>query len=241
MTLSPKNCWAVIPATGIGSRMQADRPKQYLDLEGKAVIEWTLDNLLSYPLIGGVVLVLHADDQYWTELNYQSEKPLLICQGGEERHHSVFNGLALLKQQLSSDCLVLIHDVVRPFVQHQDLDQLIASAAASDAGAILAAPVADTLKKADNEKIIGTASREGLWRAFTPQAFRLEVIYQALKQVIDRGLSITDDASAMESFGYQPLLVNSAVSNFKITHPQDLELARLMLPLFESKTKKNKW
>lgn len=230
MTQSSADCWAVIPATGVGSRMQADRPKQYLQLQGKTLLEHTLDNLLSFPSITGLILVLHPQDAYWSGLQYQSEKPLLICEGGVERHHSVFNGLSLLQQHADENCLVMIHDAVRPFVMHQDLDRLLAAAQETDSGAILGAPVADTLKLNDNGKIAGTRSRSGLWRAFTPQAFRLSLISRALQNVIDQQLEVTDDASAMEMAGFQPLLINSDLRNIKITHPQDLELARLLLP-----------
>ena len=89
-------CWAVVPATGIGQRMQADRPKQYLQLGNKSILEHTLDNLLSHPLIQGVVVILHPQDSYWVKLNYQHEKPVLLCEGGEQRHYSVHNGLSFL-------------------------------------------------------------------------------------------------------------------------------------------------
>ncbi len=222
--------WAVIPATGTGQRMQADRPKQYLPLGSKTILEQTLDSLLSYDKIDGAVLILNKEDDYWPGLNYKSEKPLLLCVGGEERHHSVYHGLQLLAEQQIENCTVLIHDAVRPFVSHTDLDNLLEAVAGNPNGAILATPVADTLKLSDDfSSIVSTHPRDHLWRAFTPQAFALNIILDALKSVIGDNLQITDDASAMELAGYKPRLINSDSRNIKITHPQDLRLAELIL------------
>lgn len=222
--------WVVIPATGVGHRMQADRPKQYLTLQGKTILEHTLDNLLGHPVVSGAVLILHQQDEYWSGLNYRHAKSLLITTGGEQRHHSVYNGLQCLSQHLQQDCYVLIHDAVRPFVRHQDLDALVESVQAGDDGALLAAPVADTLKLVDeSQQVEKTVSRQGLWRAFTPQAFRLELIVQALQQVINSNQMITDDASAMELAGYHPKIVEGDGMNIKITQPNDLTIAEWLL------------
>jgi len=230
MTSQVLKHWVIIPATGKGSRMQADRPKQYLMLGKQTILQYTLDKLLSYPKIDGVVLVLHAQDEYWPTLGYHSEKPLLLCQGGEQRQHSVFNGLQCLKQHGEDNPLVLIHDAVRPFVSHAELDRLIEVAVADEAGALLAAPVADTLKLAnDRGKVEHTQGREHLWRALTPQAFRLDAVYRALQHAIASATQITDDASAMELAGYHPALVASSTINFKITTVDDLTLARYII------------
>ena len=223
-------CWAVIPATGTGSRMRADRPKQYLPLGSKTIIEQTLDNLLAFPAIQGAVLVLHPDDRHWSRLAYRHDKPIVTCHGGDQRFHSVLNGLQELSERIAEDAIVMIHDAVRPFVLHEDLDRLLQTVQQSDDGAILAVPVADTLKLAqDSDKISHTTSRDNLWRAYTPQAFRLQLIQQALVHVIEQGLQVTDDASAMEQLGFHPHLVNSDNLNIKITHPGDLPLAELLL------------
>ena len=219
--------WEVIPATGIGQRMRADRPKQYLKLGDKTILEHTLDNLLSHPLVKGAVVIINKEDSLWTGLNYQNSKPIVICHGGDSRHQSVYNGLVELHATLNQDAHVLIHDAVRPFVQHCDIDRLIEISQSCDDGAILAAPVTDTLKLSDSNSVItGTQSRGGLWRALTPQAFRLSLIRQALDRVIECGFEVTDDASAMELMGYHPRLIDSDVRNIKITQPQDMELAR---------------
>jgi len=222
--------WVVLPATGTGQRMNASCPKQYLKLKNKTILEHTLDNLLSYPLITGAVVILNDSDHYWEKLNYKYEKPVLLCSGGEQRHHSVFNGLIKLKQYTETNPFVLIHDAVRPFVSHADLDQLLVALEESDDGALLAVPVADTLKfSTENQLVATTHPREGLWRAFTPQAFRLEKIYSALKNVINYNLEITDDASAIELAGFHPKLVHGSELNIKITTPQDLFLAEELI------------
>jgi len=225
-----KQFWMVIPATGSGQRMNADRPKQYLKLSSRTILEHTLDNVLSHPRVSGAVLVLSGEDQYWQKLQYQHEKPIYTCIGGEQRYHSVYNGLVALQQQLDVTPMVLIHDAVRPFVSHSDLDALIAVAENNEAGALLAVPVADTLKFADDKQaIINTQSRENLWRAFTPQAFKLDKIKTALERVIRDDLEITDDASAMEVMGYRPELVASDGVNIKITTQHDLLLAEMIV------------
>ena len=223
----PAQYWVVIPATGIGQRMKASYPKQYIKLSGKSILQHTLDNLLSYPRVTGAVLILNSNDTHWDKLNYHHDKPVLLCTGGEQRHHSVYNGLKRLKLQTDDNPYVLIHDAVRPFVSHSDLDRLLEVLDDCEDGALLAAPVADTLKLADdNLNVKSTHPRDNLWRAFTPQAFKLDKIFSALNQVINNKLEVTDDASAMELMDMHPCLVQGDVQNIKITTPQYLLLAR---------------
>ena len=222
--------WVVIPATGTGQRMNASCPKQYIELSSKSILSHTLDNLLSHNKITGVILVLNSNDTYWGKLHYRHVKPVLVCSGGEQRHHSVYNGLKRLKQETADNPYVLIHDAVRPFVSHTDLDRLIEVLHESEDGALLAAPVADTLKLADNNlKVKKTNPRDGLWRAFTPQAFKLDKIFSALDHVISNNLAITDDSSAIELMGGHPRLVEGDVLNVKITTPKDLLLAQKII------------
>ena len=207
--------------------MQSEVPKQYLPLVDKTVIEHALDRLLSFPAIAGVILVLHPNDQYWHSLNYQSDKPLFVATGGDERLHSVYNGLTLLKAQLEHDCLALVHDAVRPLVSHLDLERLIATARSHQAGAVLGSPVADTLKQQDDDGlVVGTVMRKGLWRAFTPQVFYASLLHEALASVIENNQLVTDDSSAVELLGLTPKLVAGSAENIKITLPEDLDLAR---------------
>ena len=218
--------WAVIPAAGSGSRMQQDKPKQYFEFQGKTIIEHCLDRLLSHPAIDGAVIVLQQDDRIWEGLDYHSNKTIFIADGGSERQHSVYSGLTTLQYRCGNDAIALVHDAVRPLVNHEDLGKVIAAAGAHTAGAILAAPVTDTLKlQNDDMEIARTMPREGLWRALTPQVFHLQVLLNALRRVIDDGTAITDDAQAVELSGYNPALVVGSTENFKITTPGDLALA----------------
>ncbi len=225
--------WMIIPATGTGQRMQADRPKQYLQLEQKTLLEHTLDNVLSHPAVSGVVLILNQEDRFWSTLDYRHTKPVMVCTGGKQRHHSVYNGLTHLRQAVEGDPLVLIHDAVRPFVQHHELDRLLEAARDYPQGALLAVPVSDTLKFADDHQCVKvTHPRDRLWRALTPQAFRLNAILQAIGAVISNNLDITDDASAMELMGFHPKLIAGSGLNIKITHPDDMKIAQFMLKYY---------
>ena len=218
--------WAIIPAAGTGLRMQSEIPKQYLSFQGKTVIEHCLDRLLSHPEIDGAVVVLREDDQHWEKIAYAAEKPLFTTAGGRQRHDSVYSGLTTLQYRFGNDAIALVHDAVRPLVSHRDLSNVIEAARQHTAGAILAAPVTDTLKRqGDSMEISATLSRDGLWRALTPQVFHLQPLLNALKQVIDKNLSITDDAEAVELMGHAPRLVAGEGDNLKITAPGDLSLA----------------
>jgi len=218
--------WAVLPAAGVGRRMQGDIPKQYLRFQGKTIIEHCLDRLLSHPGIAGAIIVLQEQDEHWQQLGYQAEKPVFTTQGGAQRQHSVYSGLTTLQYRCGNDVIALVHDAVRPLVTHHDLDAVIDAARRNPAGAILATPVADTLKQQnDNMEIAATHSREGLWRALTPQVFHLQPLLNALKKVIDDRQPVTDDAEAMELLGYTPALVAGSAQNLKITNPEDLALA----------------
>lgn len=218
--------WAVIPAAGSGRRMHSDMPKQYLSFQGKTIIEHCLDRLLSHPEVAGAILILRAHDSIWNDIGYHSAKPIFTTDGGQERHHSVYSGLTTLQYRCGNDAIALVHDSVRPLVTHRDLDAVIHAARQNTAGAILAVPLADTLKQQNDAlEIAQTIPREGLWRAMTPQAFHLQPLLNALKRVIDEGLEVTDDAQAIEMMGFFPALVAGGAENFKITTPDDLRLA----------------
>ena len=218
--------WAIIPAAGTGLRMHSEIPKQYLSFQGKTVIEHCLDRLLSHTEIDGAVVVLSEADRHWETIAYAAEKPLFTTTGGQQRHDSVYSGLTTLQYRFGNDAIALVHDAVRPLVSHRDLSNVIEAARQHTAGAILAAPVTDTLKRqGDNMEIAATLSRDGLWRALTPQVFHLQPLLNALKQVIDKNLSITDDAEAVELMGHEPRLVAGEADNIKITAPGDLSLA----------------
>lgn len=226
MTDSPLSCWAVIPAAGIGSRMQADRPKQYLPLGGKTVIEHTLDRFVSHPYITGIVIALDPGDEYWPSLSIAYDKPLRTVSGGPERCHSVLNALKFLEEMDPPPNWVAVHDAARPCLTRADLDKLLHSLASDRVGGILAVPVRDTIKYSrDDERITETVDRTGLWHAMTPQMFRLRVLAEALQRSLEEGQLVTDEASAVEHIGLSPRLVRGRADNIKITRPEDLTLA----------------
>lgn len=216
--------WVVVPAAGRGARFGGEVPKQYCDVAGRTVIAHTLERLLSHPSIAGAMVVLAADDAYWRDSAVTDlDKPVLTCVGGAERADSVLAGVDALPDTVRADAFVLVHDAARPNLAHADLDRLLDLGRADPVGAILAAPVRDTLKRAgDDGGIDRTEPRERLWRAFTPQLFRRMQLSRALRAAADAGVAITDEAMAMERQGLRPLLVEGREDNFKITTPADL-------------------
>jgi 2-C-methyl-D-erythritol 4-phosphate cytidylyltransferase len=225
-----KKYWAVIPAAGIGRRMQADRPKQYLPLGRGTVLEQTIAIFSRHPRIAGIVVIVSAGDPYWARLTIDSARPLHVAPGGAERCHSVLNGLALLQQHAAPDDWVLVHDAARPCLRPADIDLLIASLADDAVGGLLAIPVRDTMKRDDGAgRIARTEERLGMWHALTPQMFPLGLLHEALQQALADGFEVTDEASAVEHSGRKPRLVEGHADNIKITRPEDLALARFFL------------
>ncbi len=224
--------WIVIPAAGVGSRMQADRPKQYLPLVGKTVIEHTLACFTEHPDVAGIVVAITQGDPYWAGLSLPTTTH--TAKGGKERADSVLNGLNYLHEslQVTDEMWVLVHDAARPCLSRADLDKLLASREqCGDAGALLAIPVRDTMKRAqaDSAHVAHTEDRNGLWHALTPQMAKLGILREALQQALQRGATITDEASALEYAGLHPLLVEGDARNIKITRPADLALAEFFL------------
>lgn len=228
---SNPSIWAVIPAAGIGSRMASDRPKQYLTLLDKTVIEHTLSVFDRHPAIGGIVVVLAADDPYWPTLSVNTTKPLLTVTGGSERSESVLNGLFFLQHEHPEVEWAMVHDAARPCLHSDDLDKLVSIAGSEGAvGAILGHRVVDTVKKVNADfEIQGTVARQQLFRAFTPQMFPVRQLLTAIHSAHNADLEITDDAFAIEKIGHSPILVEGLSSNIKITSPEDLVLAEFFL------------
>ncbi|WP_413110962.1 2-C-methyl-D-erythritol 4-phosphate cytidylyltransferase [Thaumasiovibrio sp. DFM-14] len=216
---------AIIPAAGVGKRMAADKPKQYLLLNQQTILEHTVALLLSHPAIDRVVVVLGKDDIYFNQLPLASHSQVSTVTGGAERVNSVMAGLASITEEW-----VMVHDAARPCVSLSDIDNLIVQAQQHPNGAILASPVRDTMKRAaENGVIEHTVCREHLWHALTPQMFRTESLKIALQQAMQQGVNITDEASAMEHCGLAPMLVRGRSDNIKITQPEDLALADFYL------------
>ncbi|NKF49763.1 2-C-methyl-D-erythritol 4-phosphate cytidylyltransferase [Shewanella sp. WXL01] len=217
---------AIVPAAGIGSRMKADIPKQYLMLGEQPILAHTLDCLLSHPQITQVIVALNPQDEFFADLPQARHPKLVIVIGGAERADSVLAGL----QAAPADSWALVHDAARPCLTHQDIDALIASRTEFTQGAILAMPVRDTMKRSDaNGRIVDTVERELLWHALTPQYFASAELKLNLQAALDAGAKITDEASAMEWAGVNPGLVVGRADNIKVTHPDDLALAKLFL------------
>ena len=217
-------CWCVIPAAGSGARFGGDIPKQHVEVAGRSILLHTLDALLSHPGIAGAMVAAAPDDARWPATPAAMHaKPVLTCAGGASRAASVMNALAALPGEVAPDGVVLVHDAARPNLRHADLDALFDALAGHPTGAILAAPVRDTLKRADAAgDIVATEPRSGLWRAFTPQAFPRRALAEALADAASRGIEITDEAMAMERAGIRARLVEGREDNFKITTPADL-------------------
>lgn len=218
---------AVLPAAGIGSRMQADCPKQYLTVGGKTVIEHAISSLLDHPQIQQIIVVIHPQDTQFSTLPIAQDSRIRVVHGGEQRADSVMAGL----QAASQAGWVLVHDAARPCLHRDDLDQLLSIMRHSKVGGILAAPVRDTMKRSEAgvQAIAHTVDRQALWHALTPQLFPLELLKLCLFRALQEGAVVTDEASALEHCGYHPLLVSGRSDNIKVTRPEDLALAEFYL------------
>lgn len=220
--------WVMIPAAGIGSRMRADRPKQYLQLAGRTILEHSLNCFLDHPRLKGLVLSLAADDPFWPTLACANDPRICRAAGGAERADSVLAGLLqLLELGAQPDDWVLVHDAARPNLARSDLDGLLRELADDPVGGLLAVPARDTLKRAGADgRVAETVDRSLIWQAYTPQMFRFAALHRALADALVAGVAITDEASALEWAGQAPKLVEGRADNLKITRPEDLEWLR---------------
>jgi 2-C-methyl-D-erythritol 4-phosphate cytidylyltransferase len=222
--------WVVVPAAGRGTRIGGEIPKQYLSMLGRPLIRHTLDRVAAHPRVTGLMIALADGDTRWPGWRELKGKPVHTCIGGGERADSVLAGLRALPADVREKDWVLVHDAARPCLRRDDLDRLFDHGGAHDVGAILAAPVRDTLKRADaHGGIVGTEPRERLWRALTPQMFRRAALERALEADNAAGDRVTDEAMAMERLGLKPMLVEGAEDNIKVTTPADLALAEFLL------------
>lgn len=282
--------WLVMPAAGVGRRFGDTIPKQYADLHGRTVIEWSLAPFIYDSRCLGIVVVLGAEDGYWKSVadrlpditgasraeatlaaalaeatrvaeriaakSVQEESgrsadtipgssgepshshqpaavtlpKVITTVGGLERSHSVRNGLAALTRRAAPDDWVLVHDAARPCVSRQDVDRLLDKVHSHRAGGLLAAPAADTLKRADTAREVAeTVDRSGLWRALTPQMFRYAPLCSALDAALAQGRTPTDESQALEWMGEHPLVVEGSTTNIKITSADDLVIALALL------------
>ena len=210
--------------------MASQVPKQYLTIAGRSVLLHTLTRLARHPRIAGLMVVLAAGDALWPGLSELEGKPVRTTTGGTERADSVLSGVRALPDSVSADQPVLVHDAARPLLRAEDVERLVRAGLAHADGAILAAPLRDTLKRAgDDGCIVATEPRAGLWRALTPQMARRGDLERALSAAAQARIPITDEAMALERIGLQPLLVEGGEDNLKITTPADLDYAEFWL------------
>ncbi len=227
---TPSAFWAVLPAAGVGRRMGGVIPKQYLDLAGQTVIDHTLGLFIADERIRGVAVALGPEDAYWGETRYAAHPKVIRAPGGAERCHSVLNALAALDGLARDADWVLVHDAARPCLRLADLDRLIESLAGDAVGGLLGIPVRDTMKREDGAGCIArTVDRASLWHAYTPQMFRLGLLRRALREALEAGDLVTDDASAIERLGLAPRLIEGHADNIKITRAEDLPLVHFYL------------
>jgi len=244
--LAAPRVWAIVPAAGRGERFTASAPglgaKQYAPLLGATVLEWSLRALLAEPRVHAVVVALAADDAEWPRVAAKLRSPKLRTTiGGGSRQDTVANGLDALAAEAAADDWVLVHDAARPCLNAADLGALLdavgagaarPAGAAAGAGAVLAAPVVDTVKRELGDHV-ATVDRQGLWRALTPQVFAFAELRHALKEATLAGIAVTDEAQAVERLGLRPRLVQGSPFNVKVTRPEDLIVAARVLKMTE--------
>jgi 2-C-methyl-D-erythritol 4-phosphate cytidylyltransferase len=222
--------YALIPAAGSGNRMGAEIPKQYQTLAGKPLIYHAISRLCTHPNIRQVLIVLAVGDSQFKRYDWSafSDKLLPVYCGGATRAASVFNGLVAAHDLADADDWILVHDAARPCLDRATLDRLLHELADDDIGGLLAIPVSDTLKRANaNSRAMATQPRERLWQAQTPQMFRYRLLFEALRAASTTG--VTDESSAIESLALMPKLVAGSSRNIKVTYPEDLILAEIIL------------
>jgi 2-C-methyl-D-erythritol 4-phosphate cytidylyltransferase len=218
--------FALIPAAGVGARMAADGPKQYLPLGGKPMLRHALDAFLSSEMISHTFVVVSAGDGQIDAVAPSHGVTVLRC-GGATRMESIRNALAAMASSVREGDWVLVHDAARPGLNRALIEKLIAEVGAHPVGGLLALPVVDTVKRAASGAV-STISRDGLWLAQTPQMFRYRLLRDALDAATDAA-AITDDASAVEAMGYAPMLVEGHPRNLKVTLPPDIRIAEMYL------------
>jgi 2-C-methyl-D-erythritol 4-phosphate cytidylyltransferase len=226
--MSEPKFWSVVPAAGVGKRMNTDRPKQYLLLSEKTVLEQTLTRLIESDVFEKIVVAISEGDPYWDNLPISKHEKIIRANGGKERADSVFNALAEIENVADENDWILVHDAARPCITTEDIKKLILELENDEVGGILALSSHDTLKDVDGLQILSTHDRNRIWRALTPQMFRYGALKNAL-QINQGNAAITDEASALEFQGLSPKIVEGRSDNIKITRPEDLALAQFYL------------
>ena len=215
----------IVPAAGIGERMLAERPKQYLPFRSTTILDHTLRRLLSSDLIDKIILVLNKNDTYWPQSSFAKHSKITVVEGGDERADSVLKGLIKAEQLYGDTSWLLVHDAARPCILKADIERLIKVTFLNQQGAILATPIHDTVKEYIEDGVTKTLPRSKLWRALTPQLFRVKELKKALLTAQNKAVLVTDEANAIEINGGFVHLVEGRHDNLKVTTPADLLLA----------------
>jgi 2-C-methyl-D-erythritol 4-phosphate cytidylyltransferase len=220
--------WVIIPAAGLGSRLGANLPKQYLKIGHKTILEHAVSPFIHHPQISKVIIALHPEDSYWQQLQFP-QQAIETVPGGSTRAASVWAGLRYLKSYAKEKDWVLVHDAARPMLTAEEISALIAKIADHPVGGIYGLPVADTLKFVEDGEIKTTISRENIWRAQTPQMFRYQILYEAMENVLAENDNVTDEASAVERMGLNAMIIAGNPQNIKITTTADFSLAKILM------------
>lgn len=225
--MTDARAWAVIPAAGSGTRLRSDRPKQYLPLLGRSVLARTVELFTGDSRFAGVVIALAENDRYFDAAGLAPSARWRTVKGGDTRQRSVLAAITGLPAH--DNDWVFVHDAARPCLTCSDIDALFTVLAHESVGAMLGAPVSDTLKRVEQEQVVATVDRRALWRALTPQVARFSLIRRALEQAEQNGVALTDDAAAIEQLGLSLRMVRGRDDNLKITQGQDLFIAEQIL------------
>jgi 2-C-methyl-D-erythritol 4-phosphate cytidylyltransferase len=234
--MSPRY-FALIPAAGVGARMERDIPKQYLPVAGKPMLQHVLDIFADTPSIAHTFVVVNADDGYIDAIfgeagQHSNQHPnvSVLRVGGASRQASVLNGLHAMRAMVEDDDRILVHDAARPGLTLELVEKLIRALHDDEVGGLLALPIVDTIKRAnEEERVDATVAREQLWAAQTPQMFDYALLLRALETAQQGAENVTDEASAVEALGLKPKLVEGSSRNFKVTLAHDIALAELFL------------
>jgi len=223
------NKWIIVPAAGVGHRFGGDIPKQYQQLLGKSVIEHTLERLLQLEDVQ-VVVAVSSEDTLWQQLPVFQNPRIQTTLGGEERADSVRLALESLQGKAQQNDWVLVHDVARPCVRVQDIQNLMTTLASHKTGGVLATPISDTVKRVlQQSDIHSTEDRSQLWAAQTPQMFRYGLLLESLQKAVQQQYQPTDESAAIEQLGYNPYVVEGSRDNIKITRLEDMAIAEAIM------------
>jgi len=221
----------IVPASGIGQRMNSTIPKQYIILEnGLTILDQCLNTILSNDLISGFIVALNKKDSHFKSSDFAKDPKLIsIVTGGKERFHSVLNALNALDQTAKPNDWVLVHDAVRPCIRKEDINKLIEEVADDKVGGILANRIVDTVKQKNDGGFVSTIDRQKLYIAQTPQMFRYDILKDSIEKAIKSNMHITDESEALESLNYSIRIVEGSSTNIKITTQEDIHLANYFL------------